>query len=257
MKVEHDRRLPDLPYDDLSQQLARKMARWLFEVRCIPDIERFKESLCLPSDTKVFFNKAVNAYQEYLRYKLNQLKEKGRFPSCSPGCAHCCYFMPAGLSAFEIVALYEAMWHENILARTFRRFLEKQEIMNQLCDMKQEECVGEEFYSAEDQEQLHLLKYYYMREPCPFLGSGNRCLIYRSRPFVCRQYFSCSPPSWCDPEHVHFNQALKIAFPLPEEARDELDKIDGKFAIELPDTMCGALLVFAVNIACFRPIQWT
>ncbi len=251
----HDKRLPAIENDEASGKLSQTISKWLFEITCFPELSTFRETLRLPRKVKTFFQKAVESYDKYLLHKVNQLKKTGRGPTCHPGCSYCCYLMPCEISTLEVIFLYETMLEQGILSRMFRRFLERQEMLSKVCEPRvnsENQGVPKNGSVTEDQ----LLRYRHLDVPCPLLGEDKYCILYPQRPFVCREHLSLSPSPWCDPNHIHFPKALKIALPLPEESQVLLSKLDRKLGINLPETMCGALLAFTVNVARFGPIHW-
>jgi len=255
MKNSLDSRLPDLPEDTTSQQLGQAIARWLFEISCLPELSNFRTTFQLPHLTRKLYGKVLKAHQRYLQYKLNQLRKHGREPTCKRGCAFCCQFMPSGISALEVIFLYDEMHQQKHFSRTFRRFLERQEVIEEISAdyRKREQSPVQKGRSVSEEI---LLEYRQKRIPCPLLTTDGVCLLYSVRPFVCREYFSCSPPSWCDPSHPHYSQALRIAIPLPEDCQSMLDKIDQLLGLNLPETLSEAFLVFTINVARFKPIVW-
>ncbi len=250
-----DPRLPDLPQDKASQDIAKSIRKHLFEISCMPELENFKDTLQLPTTIRELFTKAIKTYEIYLRHKLNQLKKLGREPTCKSGCAFCCQFMPVGISALEVIFLYDVMHEQKTFSIIFRRFLERQEILDEISSSYTEGSVAEN-ESKNSLSEAILLEYRKRRIPCPLLNEKKTCSLYFARPFVCRGYFSCSPRAWCDPSHPHHAQALRIAIPLPDECQHILDKIDNMLALDLPETLSGALLVFSTNIARFHTLKW-
>ncbi len=255
MKNCSDSRLPELPQDPTTQHLAKTITKWLFEISCIPELSTFTETLALPGTVKNLYTKVLLSYQQYLNHKINQLRKLGRSPTCREGCAFCCHFMPCGLSSLEILFLYEAMHDRGILPRIFRRFLERQEVIEEISAEYRKRDIIEGQERDSPSEEI-LLSYKQKQIPCPLLSENHVCVLYSFRPLVCREYFSCSPPQWCDPSHPHHLHALRIALPLPEESQHMLDRIDDAMGFYPPETLAEALLVFSVNIAGFKPILW-
>ncbi len=255
MKNGPDKRLPYLPHDSTSENLALAMSRCFFEIYCIPEIRTFKRTLKLPQKLKSLFNKILRMHDQYIQHKINQLKKHGRQVTCTSGCGYCCQLMPSGISALEIIFIYDALSEGKLFSRIYRRFLERQEILEQIRTSYRERET--KVYQDEDSaKEVLLMEYRQKGIPCPLLTDTNTCNLYSVRPFVCREYFSCSPRAWCNPAHLHYSQALRVALPLPPECQDMLDKIDDTFELCLPDAFSEAFLFFSTNITRFRPIKW-
>ncbi len=256
MKKTRDSRLPDLPEDTTSKEFASAMSRKLFEISCMAELGRFRSTLELPKILKSLYHKFLQIYHQYLKHKTNQLKKLGRQPTCSTGCSFCCQLMPSGISALEIIFIYDTLREEKLFSRMYRRFLERQEILEQV-RAKYRGIEAGVPRGKKLNTDIVLTDYKQKRIPCPLLIEGNACGIYSVRPIVCREYFSCSPPAWCDPAHPHHFQALTIALPLPLECQDMLDKIDAALELSLPGAFSEAFVFFSTNITRFRPIKWT
>jgi len=94
-------------------------------------------------------------------------------------CANCCKTMTVLLSEFDIDRIAKEL---DISARDFT-----------------------ERYLQPDEEEAPLLKM--RQQPCPFLGSDNRCTIYDVRPACCREYPHTDKEGFTTRTRLHGNNA--------------------------------------------------
>jgi Fe-S-cluster containining protein len=243
--------------DDLqSRQLMAKMARLLRRIGSTVDGERFRRRRQLPLEARRLGRKTFELYDHYLTYTVGRLRKKGWKPHCCRGCAACCFAMPAGLSSWELLLLYDHLLQTGQLARFFRRSLENCEVLSRA----RQYCAAEPHSGRredEDRVDTVLRTYGRQQQPCAFLTDSRECQIYPLRPFACRMHFSFTPAEWCDPAHPRFSQAVRLNFALHNEVQDELTRLDGVLDLGLSDLMAPGLVSLTVNVMRFSQVSWT
>lgn len=95
-------------------------------------------------------------------------------------CANCCKTMPVKLDQADIDRIAK---HLNM---TVEKFVEA-------------------YLKSDDEDGL----LYIRQQPCPFLGSDDRCSIYDVRPTVCREYPHTDKEGFVFRTILHANNALK------------------------------------------------
>ena len=157
--------------------------------------------------------------------------------SCSRGCAHCCtQFVVASLQECECI-IYYLYKHEKELGHFIRTFgdwrdniLKIESCFRKINDLGEKINLGQ---ATEEDRRLfgeESRVYANQNNPCPFLIEGA-CSIYEVRPYVCANYFSVSPPEWCQPSHpstrqaIHMKIGLQLGNDLPYFALPKGDRI--------------------------------
>jgi hypothetical protein len=93
--------------DHHSRPLMAKMVRLLRQIGALKETERFRQNLRLSQEALRLSQRALRLYDEYLGYALKELGKKGWQVYCAPGCAGCCFNMPAGISNWEFLIIYD------------------------------------------------------------------------------------------------------------------------------------------------------
>lgn len=151
------------------------------------------EDFDLPDDLKLATKMAVDSYISQLnessqltKYKVKALYDiidevnedsfKGKQqPSCSKGCAHCCYIQ-VSTTEWEADLILDYMKHYNLE-------FEPKDIERL---KKQAVCKDDSDYILSPDRK------------CVFLQDDNSCGIYEVRPSTCRNYYVFNDPSECD-----------------------------------------------------------
>jgi len=156
--------------------------------------------------------------------------------SCARGCAHCCtQFVVASLQECECIVYY-LYRHDKVREHFIRAFdgwrdniLKIEDSFRKINDLGEKINHGQAI--DEDRRLFDEESRVYARQnnPCPFLIE-RACSIYEVRPYICANYFSISPPEWCQALHpssrqaVHMKIGLNLGrdmpyFALPEGSR--------------------------------------
>lgn len=231
----------------------RKIAEHIHDVSRLEGLGQFRSRHALPVRLLKTFQKVMGLYDASTRYFLGRLRHGGTTVQCRPDCFYCCYNMPSGLSAMELIYIYHGSSLSGFGPRLFRRCLEAQERWSELCRRDpRSRCSG----NAPPTRREALLKSYQsLAAACPFL-QGTSCVIYPYRPLACRMHFSLSPPSWCNPAHFQNHHAIRFNAEPGECVQDALDVLDDCFHLNISDIMVCGLLELTVNVMKFEPIQW-
>ena len=241
--------------DHQSRPLMVKMARIFREIGAMSEVKRFRQHLSLPEDTRRLSQRAFRLYDEYLVYTIGKVQKKGWRVYCGPGCAACCFNMPAGISNWEFLIIYDHIQQAGQLGKFFRRSLESYQVLDrvkrQLVDERSEEQIESK---GNDDTLLH--NYSLAKNGCSFLSDTQECLIYSARPLACRMHFAFTPPELCDPAHHLFSQGVRVNLSPHGEVEDELKQLDGHLNLALSDLLAPGLATLAANIMRFSPIKW-
>ena len=157
--------------------------------------------------------------------------------SCSRGCAYCCnQFVVASLQECEGITYY-LYQHDKVLDHFIRAFgdwrgniLKIENSFRKINELGEKINLGQA--TDEDRRLFDEESRVYARQnnPCPFLVEGA-CSIYEVRPYICANYFSVSPPDWCQPSHpsarqaIHMKIGLKLGKYIPYFALPEGNRI--------------------------------
>lgn len=241
--------------DHQSRPLMAKMARLFRQIGGLKEVERFRQDLTLPHEALRLSRRAYRLYDEYLNYGLRKLEKKGWQVYCAPGCAACCFSMPAGISNWEFLLIYDDLQQAGQLSRYFRRNLESCQILARVNTQLVEGWTrkGSEDKSGYD-ELLH--KYSRAKHPCAFQTETQECEIYSVRPLACRMHFAFTPPELCDPTHPQFPQAVRLNLSPHSEADKELQKLDSQLRLGISDLLAPGLVSLTANVLRFSPILW-
>jgi Fe-S-cluster containining protein len=232
-----------------------KMARLFRQIAAITEVKRFSQNLILPQEAKRLSRRAFQLYDQYLTYTIGKLQKQGWQMYCTRGCAACCFSMPAGISTWEFLLIYDHLMDAGQLGRFFRKNLESYQVLSRVRDQLTGDLSGGQTSSKKAYEML-LHKYSQAKNPCAFLNDLQECLIYSVRPLACRIHFAFTPPELCDPAHPNFSQAVRFNFTPHTEVEEELKRLDAHLNLTLSDLLATGLVTLSANIMRFSPIQW-
>lgn len=241
--------------DHQSRPLMAKMTRIYRQIGAMREMKRFRQNLSLPLVARRLNQQAFHLYDQYLAYAIGKLQKKGWKVYCKPGCAACCFAMPAGISTWEFLLVYDHLKQAGQLEKFFRRNLESCQVLARVRGEAAGELIGEQFSGKSEYEML-LLKYGQTKHPCAFLDDHQECLIYSIRPLACRMHFACTPPELCEPTHPHFSQAVRLNLSPHTEVEEELKRLDGHLNTNLSDLLAPGLVTLAANVLRFSAISW-
>lgn len=183
--------------------------------------------------------------------------------TCRPGCASaakgCC-------STLVIALHFEA---DYIVARHLELVRSKRAALAEQ-SRRIDEAIGGELFSAmfDDAaaEREASRRYHALDMPCVFLGPGNRCEIYSSRPLPCRTHFVLSPPHECEASgvnenHITLDKGSRSTAPARLMRRiANARRADGRYAVggDLTAGMLPQLVLRALELAeTGRPGDWS
>ena len=240
--------------DHQSRPLMAKMARLLREIGALKETERFRQNLRLPQEVLRLSQRALRLYDEYLVYALKKLGKKGWQVYCAPGCAACCFNMPAGISNWEFLLIYDHLQQDGQLSRFFRRSLESCQVLSRVSGQLFD---GWTKKGTEDKSRYETLLHDYSlaKHPCAFHSESQECLIYSVRPLACRMHFAFTPPELCQPTHPHFSQAVRLNLNPHREVDEELQKLDSRLNLGISDLLAPGLVSLTANVLRFSPIS--
>jgi Fe-S-cluster containining protein len=232
-----------------------KMARLFRQIGVIKEVKRFRQDLSLPREALRLSQRAYRLYDEYLVYALKKLQKKGWQVYCAPGCAACCFSMPAGIGNWELLLIYDRLQQSGELSRFFRRNLESCQVLARVS--------GQLFYGwtrkeTEDRSAYDKLLHNYSmaQHPCAFLTKAQECEIYSVRPLACRMHFAFTPPELCDPSHPQFSQAVRLNLRPHGDVEKELQNLDSRLNLGISDLLAPGLIALTANILRFSSISW-
>ncbi len=242
--------------DPHSKPLMAKMARIFRQIGAMSKVKRFHQNLHLPQEARRLSLRAFRLYEQYLTYGIGKLQKKGWRVYCTRGCAACCFSMPAGVSAWEFILIYDHLLDSGQLERFFRKNLESCQVLSRAREQLAAERSGGQPGSKSESERL-LYTYSQAKHPCAFLDDSQECLIYSVRPLACRMHFAFTPPEMCDPAHPRFSQAVRLNFRPHGEVDQELERLNGLLNLALSDFLAPGLVTLTANVMRFSPISWT
>jgi Fe-S-cluster containining protein len=242
--------------DRQSRPLMVKMARLFRQIGAIHAVKLFRQNLGLPREAMRLSQRGFRLYDEYLNYGIGKLQKMGWRLYCGYGCAACCFNMPAGISNWELLIIYDYVQQSGQLARFFRRSLESYQVMEKVKRQLVAER-SEKQIEAESEYEIFLHNYSLAKHGCSFLGEEQECLIYPARPLACRMHFAFTPAQLCDPAHPDFSQGVRVNLSPHAEVEDELKRLDGHLNIGISDLLAPGLIGLSANVMRFSPITWT
>lgn len=222
-----------------------KMARHLAEIACMEGLERFSREKILPSSALKAFQKVLSLFDAGIAFLVSEMRRGGCIIRCKPHCSHCCFQMPANVSAIELITIYYQVKRGGLLAKFIRRSIRLEEVWAGVFDRYRD--IPEDPEELEHFREAVLKGFMGLKHPCPFLDDGL-CAIYNYRPFSCRMHFSLSPPHWCDSSHFQNPHARAFNLEPTDKTREWLDRIDARFNLGLSEFMVSGLLELAVNV---------
>jgi Fe-S-cluster containining protein len=104
---------------------------------------------------------------------------------CREGCAHCCY-------QFTVTTIPEAFYVIGDLIQTpfgMKNLIGKIHILNEQADFLKD-------YS-EDKLLRYRTEWFEARKRCVFLDDLDRCIVYKTRPSICKSYLILGDPELC------------------------------------------------------------
>ena len=240
--------------DHQSRPLMAKMVRLLRQIVALKETERFRQDLRLPQETLRLSQRALRLYDEYLVYALKKLREKGWQVYCTAGCSACCFIMPAKISDWEFLIIYDHLQKNGQLSRFFRRNLESCQVLarvsGQLFDGWTKKGSGDK---SRYEKLLH--DYSKAKHPCAFQDESRECQIYSVRPLACRMHFSLTPPELCEPTHPLFPEAVRLNLNPHHDVDEELQKLDSRLNLGVSDLLAPGLVSLTANVLRFSPIS--
>jgi Fe-S-cluster containining protein len=241
--------------DDQSRPLMEKMARLFRQIGAMHEVPLFSRNLGLPREAIRLSQHAFRLYDEYLNYSVGKLRKKGWRVYCGLGCAACCFNMPAGISNWEFLIIYDHIQRTGQLERFFRRSLESYQVMDRVQRLLVDERSQDQIESKIKLDAL-LHNYSLAKHACGFLSPTQECLIYSTRPLACRMHFAFTPPELCDPAHPDFSQGVRVNLSPHGEVEHELKRLDGQLNIDISDLLAPGLIALTANVMRFSPITW-
>jgi Fe-S-cluster containining protein len=164
--------------------------------------------------------------------------------------------MPAGISNWEFLLIYDHIQQAGQLEKFFRRSLESYQVLDrvkrQLLDERREEQI-----EGKDNDATLLHNYSLAKNGCSFLSDTQECLIYSVRPLACKMHFAFTPAELCDPTHHLFSQGVRVNLNPHGEVEDELKQLDKHLNLGLSDLLAPGLAALTANVMRFTPITWT
>jgi Fe-S-cluster containining protein len=242
--------------DHQSRPLMVKMARIFREIGAMSEVKRFRQHLGLPENARRLSQRAFRLYDEYLGYIIGKVHKKGWRVYCGPGCAACCFNMPAGISNWEFLIIYDHIQQTGQLEKFFRRSLESYQVLDRVKRQLVNGGIEQQIESKSEYDTL-LHNYSLAKHDCAFLSDAQECLIYPARPLACRMHFAFTPPELCNPAHHLFSQGVRVNLSPHGEVEDELKQLDGHLNLDLSDLLAPGLAAMVANIMRFSAITWT
>jgi Fe-S-cluster containining protein len=241
--------------DHQSRPLMEKMARLFRQIGALKEVERFRQDLSLPYEAQRLSQRAYRLYDEYLVYALRKLQKKGWQIYCAPGCAACCFSMPAGISSWELLLIYDHLQQAGQLSIAFRRNLESCQVLSRVSGQLLD---GWTRKGTEDKSMYEKLlhDYSWSKHPCAFQTEAQECEIYSVRPLACRMHFAFTPPELCDPAHPQFPQAVRLNLSPHDGVEETLQELDSRLKLNISDLLAPGLVSLTANVLRFSPILW-
>jgi len=231
-----------------------KMARLFRQIGGLKEVERFRQNLSLSHEALRLSQRAYRLYDEYLAYALRKLQKKGWQVYCAPGCAACCFSMPAGISNWEFLLIYDHLQQAGQLSRFFRRNLESCQILARVSGQLVDGWTRKRTEDKSTYDEL-LHNYSWAKHPCAFQTEAQECQIYSLRPLACRMHFAFTPPELCDPTHPQFPQAVRLNLNPHSDVEEELQKLDSRLKLGISDLLAPGLVSLTANVLRFSPIS--
>ena len=230
-------------------EYTHKMAGHLWEASRLDGLEGLVESGRAPARLLWRIEKVMRLFDDFVRYVLGKCRKKGLTISCRLECDHCCYQMPSGLSAMEILFLYNGIRESDDSWRFFKRCLESQESWAENMRI----CGNNGAKRPKSDEAL--MMFHVKRNPCPLLRD-SLCQAYPFRPFPCRGHFAVTPRHWCDPAHFQFPYARAMNVIPGQAFHEAMRQLNERLNLGVSDVLACGLLEFTVNVMRFERIQW-
>ena len=126
-------------------------------------------------------------------------------------CSACCYDNPHGVTAFELLYIYEMIKDRSSFSEVREQLGQRYKDFQNLRKEK-----------GRSNLQINWKK---KRNPCVFLDEKQQCSIYERRPVACRMFFSLTSPEFCEPTHPEFESAINPHLEPSSAIKDLLKKI--------------------------------
>jgi Fe-S-cluster containining protein len=183
------------------------------------------------------------------------LQKKGWQVYCAPGCAACCFSMPAGISNWEFLLIYDHLQQGGQLSRFFRKNLESCQVLARVSGQLVDGWTRKRTEDKSRYDEL-LHNYSWAKHPCAFETEVQECQIYSVRPLACRMHFAFTPPELCDPTNPQFPQAVRLNLSPHGDVEEELQKLDSRLKLGISDLLAPGLVSLTANVLRFSPISW-
>lgn len=196
-----------------------------------------------------FFLLFDESCQAYIAYHHNVSDGSDRI-QCKMGCSNCCYQMPYGVSCLEYLYLYDEICRIAPDRLFLPALLDRNELLSSILQdlIKREETIS---------DSDTLLNYSKKMVPCPFLdGSSKLCLVYSSRPLICRMHVSFTSPRFCNPLHHEPWRCGGVNIEPSEMVKEAINRFDDVFPCSFSRFLTVGIVEFMVNIMKCRPICW-
>ncbi|MDI9261300.1 YkgJ family cysteine cluster protein [Alicyclobacillus sendaiensis] len=149
----------------------------------IPDVsEPHLDTIKREVDSYIYLGNIIDILMSSIREQF------GLLPSCSKGCAYCCY-QAVFITSFEARIIWQ--W---ITLQTDSK--ERIERLKHRLRIWRERIQGSGLTQTVNTYQFKK-RYFQARLRCPFLNNDKSCSIYPVRPTPCRTYFSFGNPERC------------------------------------------------------------
>ena len=238
---------------DEYRQLVVAMRVHLQAVRDLPELPHFRETRKLPRAFFEHFNAFLQGYDTLIERVLAHGGDDKRI-KCSAGCANCCIDLVRGITAPEMVNIYQHVRPWPDAKQLFEYHRESAETFSHILLRKMvpgQPPTGDDPTVAE----AHI-EYNQQERPCGFLDQERGlCRIYAVRPIACRYFFSLDPPETCTPSHPQYlNRNVRLVH-MPEELDGLLREVQGAFGFGVLNYLSGAFCEFTAQIMRIKLIE--
>lgn len=173
------------------------------------------------------------------RFQQAVLSHHAVKPSCSGGCATCCYHWVEDVNSFEIIIIadYLKRHHPTALPAIVQQCREDLATLEQLYEVVQSKFAQEQAHEAGSMDALDeidvlLGSFYQFQRPCPLLDKQGLCMIYPLRPLTCRIYLSFSDPQRCHPDYINEADTPTYLLDFDEPVNELFDRLHERYQAE-------------------------